>query len=93
MGITESLNPGSAGTPRHERDLRRYEDLNDITFARFKSTAIDTGRQVEWFKFFPTLSEIILRRLPILRNTRLPDVLLPGAAACLRKPAGAGGTP
>jgi ubiquinone/menaquinone biosynthesis C-methylase UbiE len=78
--------PGLADSPERVRDLRRYKDLNDITFARFKAMAAEAGLTVEWFKPMPTPAGIIVRRLPILRNTLLMDVLSQGAAACLRKP-------
>jgi ubiquinone/menaquinone biosynthesis C-methylase UbiE len=78
--------PGLADSPERVRDLRRYKDLNDMTFGRFKAMAAETGLEVEWFKPLPTPAGHVVRRLPVLRNTRLMDVLSQGAGACLRKP-------
>jgi hypothetical protein len=78
--------PGLADSPERVRDLRRYKDLNDITFRRFKLMAAKTGFEVEWFKPLPTPAGHVVRRLPVLRNTRLMDELSQGAGACLRKP-------
>jgi len=78
--------PGLADSPERVRDLRRYKDLNDITYAEFKRMTADAGLQLEWFQPFPTRAGLIVKRLPGLRNTRLMDILSVGAAACLRKP-------
>jgi ubiquinone/menaquinone biosynthesis C-methylase UbiE len=79
------LYPGLADSPQRVRDLRRYRDLNDITYREFKAMAARTGFRVESFSIYSTRLGKILIRLPIVRNTKLMDILSTGAAAYLRK--------
>lgn len=79
--------PGLDEAPERVCDLRRYKDLNDITYAEFKRIAARANLKIEWFRPTPTHFGLIVRRLPWLRNSLLMDVFSTGAAACLRKPA------
>jgi len=83
------LYPGLSGNPQRVRDLRRYKDLNDITYPAFKEMARRTGFKVERFSIYHTHAGKVLSRVPLVRNTRLMDILSTGAAAVLRKPAAA----
>ena len=78
--------PGLSDSPQRVRDLRRYKDLNDITFDKFKAMARRVGFDMEYFKPQPTLSGMFIYKLPFLRQTMLMDILSTGAASCLRKP-------
>jgi ubiquinone/menaquinone biosynthesis C-methylase UbiE len=80
------LYPGLSDNPQRVRDLRRYKDLNDITYRDFKAMVARTGFQLETFSIYSTRLGKLLIRLPIVRNTKLMDILSTGAAAYLRKP-------
>lgn len=81
------LYPGLAGNPRYVRDLRPYRDLNDITYAKFKELAQETGFRIGHFTSNPvTVLGLILVRIPYLRNTIVMDVLSKSASAQLMKP-------
>lgn len=78
--------PGLAESPSRVRDLRRYKDLNDITYKKFKKMAERTGFKVERFAPEGTRAGKVLSRLvPGFRNSFLMDVLSTGASAYLRK--------
>ncbi len=87
--IVLDMYPGLAGKPQKIRDLRRYKDLNDITFKKFKRMAIAAGFEVESFSSAASsdirLLNRLIRRLPIVRDTMLHDIFSTGAAAVLRK--------
>lgn len=78
--------PGLTQNPERVRDLRRHKDLNDITFRAFKKMARDTGFEIEWFYPFSTRLGRLVSHMPIIKDTKLNDILSTGAAACLRKP-------
>lgn len=84
--LYQQLYPGIGDNPRRVRDLRKYKDLNDITYAKFKSMARLTGFRLEWFRPFTTRIGFFVSRLPWLRESILTDVFSQGAAALLRKP-------
>jgi len=78
--------PGLANNPKRVRDVRRYGDLNSITYKSFKRMARESGFQLQSFRPVPTLFGIFVRRLPVLRRSIVMDVLSTGASAVLRKP-------
>ena len=78
--------PGLTNSPQRVRDLRRYKDLNDITYREFQAMARRTGFRVESFSVLPTRAGKVLGRLPLVGKSRLMDVLSTGASAYLRKP-------
>jgi ubiquinone/menaquinone biosynthesis C-methylase UbiE len=80
------LYPGLANSPQRVRDLRRYKDLNDITYREFKAMTARTGFKLETFSVYSTRLGKLLIRVPLVRNTKLMDILSTGAAAYLRKP-------
>jgi ubiquinone/menaquinone biosynthesis C-methylase UbiE len=80
------LYPGLANNPQRVRDLRRYKDLNDITYREFKAMAARIGFRVESFVPFGTRLGQVVRRIPLLRDSKIMDILSVGASACLRKP-------
>jgi len=80
------LYPGLNDSPQRVRDLRRYKDLNDITYREFKAMVARTGFKLESFSIYSTRLGKLLIRVPFVRNTKLMDVLSTGAAAYLRKP-------
>ena len=82
----ESAYPGVFRNPQHVRDLRPYGDLNDITFSKFKRMASDAGFKMVRFRPFSTLLGKVVARTPLLKNTRLNDILSIGASALLQKP-------
>lgn len=77
--------PGLAGAPQKVRDLRRYKDLNDITFAKFKAMARRTNFEIESFRPLATVVGMMLGRTPVLKRSVLADIFSIGASACLRK--------
>ena len=80
------LYPGLGGTPVRVRDVRKYGDLNDITYGRFRTMAAAAGFTVQSFRPHQTLAGEVVRRVPGVRQTVLMDVFSVGAAALLRKP-------
>jgi ubiquinone/menaquinone biosynthesis C-methylase UbiE len=79
--------PGLLDHPQRVRDVRKYKDLNDITFSSFKAMARRAGFEVESFRPVANRPGRILEKLPGLRHTRLMDICSYGASAILRKPA------
>ncbi len=81
--------PGLADKPGTIRNLRRYKDLNDITFGKFKRMADSCGFQVESFRSVAPKDIWLLNKLssklPIVRNTLLHDIFSTGASAILKK--------
>lgn len=79
--------PGVAHNPQRVRDLRKYKDLNDITYGEFKRMAKRTGFVIEYFGTKPSPPKVgkIVRRIPILREGVLADIFSVGAEAVLRK--------
>jgi ubiquinone/menaquinone biosynthesis C-methylase UbiE len=77
--------PGLADSPQRVRDLRRYKDLNDITYREFQAMAARTGFKVESFSVYSTRVGKVLERLPLVGKSRLMDILSTGASAYLRK--------
>jgi ubiquinone/menaquinone biosynthesis C-methylase UbiE len=80
--------PGLAGKPNRVRDLRRYGDLNDITYSQFKKMAARTGFRVDSFSPYGTRLGKVLARLPLFGDSILADVFSTGATAYLKKPSG-----
>ncbi len=80
------LYPGLSDSPERVRDLRRYKDLNDITYREFKAMTARTGFKLETFSVYSTRLGKLLIRVPLVRNTKMMDILSTGAAAYLRKP-------
>lgn len=81
---------GLADKPDKIRDLRKYKDLNDITFGKFKRMAVEVGYTVESFQSHAPSNirfySKIVGKLPILKNSLLYDFLSTGASAVLKKP-------
>lgn len=79
--------PGLSDSPHHVRDLRPHKDLNGITFANFKAMAHRNGFSIRYFKPKPTISGMLIFKMPVLKETILMDILSTGASACLVKKA------
>ncbi len=77
--------PGLSDNPKRVRDLRRYGDLNDITYGGFKEMAVRIGFGVESFTAYGTRLGKVVSRLPLVRNSIITDILSTGASAYLRK--------
>jgi len=77
--------PGLRENPTTVRELRKYKDLNDITYAKFRAFADRAGFSLEWFRPQNTRLGVILRRVPGASRTVLMDVCSTGAAALLRR--------
>ena len=60
------LYPGLADSPQRVRDLRRYKDLNDITYREFKAMTARTGFKLETFSIYSTRLGKLLIRVPIV---------------------------
>lgn len=78
--------PGLRNNPIRVRETRRYGDLNGMTYRRFKRDATAAGFKIEWFRAFPTRAGKLIERLPLLKTSRLMDVLSTGAGCLLVKP-------
>jgi ubiquinone/menaquinone biosynthesis C-methylase UbiE len=80
------LYPGLRSNPTRVADLRRYKDLNDLTYKKFRQLAEAAGFEISWLRPCYTRTGHLLRLFPMLRNSILADILSKGAAASLRKP-------
>jgi ubiquinone/menaquinone biosynthesis C-methylase UbiE len=80
--------PGLNGNPMHVRDLRKHGDLNDITHRKFKEMALRIGFEIDKFRPLPTHFGLLIRMLPVLKNSILSDIYSLGATALLTKPVG-----
>lgn len=78
--------PGLKSDPQRVRDLRKYKDLNDLTYKKFKRIAGEVGFELEWLRPSATRIGKLIARMPFVRNTWLMDVFSMGASALLRKP-------
>jgi ubiquinone/menaquinone biosynthesis C-methylase UbiE len=83
----KNIYPGVLNQPKKVRDLRKYGDLNEITYYSFKQMAIRTGFDIESFHVVSTSKYIgaILRRIPLLKNSILVDILSTEAGSVLVK--------
>ncbi len=81
--------PGLRGIPTTVRDVRKYKDLNDITYKKFRLMAKENGFRVESFKTHAPkgikLIAAFVRRVPFLRNSIVADIFSTGASAILVK--------
>jgi 2-polyprenyl-3-methyl-5-hydroxy-6-metoxy-1,4-benzoquinol methylase len=79
--------PGIADSPVKVRDLRKYKDLNDITYSSFKKMAKQTGFDIQTFTVAatPYLAGKLVQRLPGISRSRLVDIFSLYASAVLRK--------
>lgn len=83
--------PGLIERPEQLKDLRKYRDLNDITYGKFRKMAREAGFEIRSFEPRPPAGWIgwigrLLRRVPLLRDGILGDVFSTGAATVLQKP-------
>jgi len=80
--------PGLRGEPTSVRDLRKYRDLNDITYPKFLAMARRAGFVVRAFRVHETsVGRVLARVIPRVKDSRVTEVLSTGAAAVLEKPA------
>lgn len=81
--------PGLANKPNRVRDVRRYGDLNEITYTKFKKMANESGFIILNFETLATKDirffAALIRRIPLIRNSVLADVFSTGASAVLLK--------
>jgi len=77
--------PGLRNNPQRVRDVRRYGDLNDITYKQLKRDARNLGFNIGWFRPIPTRVGKLLCRLPYVGNSFVMDVLSKGAGCVLVK--------
>ncbi|HMB89594.1 MAG TPA: methyltransferase domain-containing protein [Rhodothermales bacterium] len=78
------LYPGLSDDPKTLRDLRRYKDLNYITYKMFKKMAVASGFRIDQFHIHGTILGKLLRRMfPGVANTYALEVLSTGASALL----------
>jgi ubiquinone/menaquinone biosynthesis C-methylase UbiE len=78
--------PGLQSQPQRVRDVRRYGDLNDITYKSFKQMARAEGFRIESFR--PNGTRIVGRivaRIPLFRNSVVMDIFSTGAGSLLSK--------
>jgi ubiquinone/menaquinone biosynthesis C-methylase UbiE len=77
---------GLNGNPRTIAELRRFRDLNDITYQTFRELSASVGFEVRTLDVRATLVGKVLRRLyPRFDESELAEVLSTGAAAVLAK--------
>jgi len=81
--------PGLKNKPDKVRDVRKYGDLNDITYSKFKKMASEVGFEIVLFKTISSqgtkIPAAIIRRLPFIRNSIFADIFSIGARAILIK--------
>jgi|SaaInlStandDraft_4_1057021.scaffolds.fasta_scaffold60177_1 2-polyprenyl-3-methyl-5-hydroxy-6-metoxy-1,4-benzoquinol methylase len=82
--------PGLLNNPKTIRDIRKYKDLNDITFVKFKKMALNCGFVIEYFHpitgggIFGYIGKVI-NKIPLLKNTIFMDIFSYSASAILVK--------
>lgn len=83
----KEIYPGVLESPKKVRDLRKYKDLNDITYSKFKVMARKTGFEIEHFttKAEPRLVGSLIRKIPFMNRTLLSDIFSTSAGAVLIK--------
>ena len=81
--------PGIKNKPDFIREVRKYKDLNYITYGAFKKMARRQNFTISEFSVLGTRNlrfiSRILRRIPIINKTRLIDIFSTGASAILTK--------
>jgi len=83
--------PGLVNKPKRVKDLRRYGDLNGITYGHFRRLAKKHGFTIKQFIINPPGNSLIklalkiTHRIPIIRNTLWVDVTSGNAKAVLVK--------
>ena len=81
--------PGLKDKPENIRDVRRYKDLNDITYSKFKLMAAEAGFKLESFQTLTPRDmrfiAAMIRRVPFVKNSKLTDIFSTGARAVLQK--------
>ena len=87
--ILLDIYPGLSKSPKCVRDVRKYKDLNYITYRKFKKMSLNNGLHVDEFSYLmPRNLKIIssiIRKLRIFNKTILPDIFSTGARAVLIK--------
>ncbi len=80
--------PGLRDSPSRVRDVRRFRDLNDLTFAGFKALATEAGFTIAVFRVHTTRAGRLVRTLlPVPDDSSISDVFSTGCGAILEKPA------
>jgi 2-polyprenyl-3-methyl-5-hydroxy-6-metoxy-1,4-benzoquinol methylase len=79
------LYPGLSHNPQYIRDLRRYGDLNGITFKQFREMVQVSGYRIQHFYPVATTTGKVLNRLPGVQQSILADVFSVGASCTLVK--------
>ncbi|MEM9072476.1 MAG: class I SAM-dependent methyltransferase [Myxococcota bacterium] len=78
--------PGLRENPRTVRDVRKYRDLNGITYGDFVALAAESGFDVRKFRVHHTaVGRVVKRLVPRLGDSRVGEALSTGAAALLTK--------
>ena len=81
--------PGLKNKPEKVRDVRKHNDLNYITYKSFKRMAVRQGFVIRSFSVLGSRKlkflSAIVRRIPILNNTMVLDILSVAAAGILEK--------
>lgn len=83
----KDIYPGVDKHPKKVRDLRKYSDLNDITYQKFKEMAIKTGFEIETFSINRTgrILSFIIRKIPFVKSSIFSDIFSTSAGAILIK--------
>ncbi len=82
----KKIYPNLSSKAKRLRDIRRHGDLNDITYKKFRSMATKTGFKISYFKIHSSgYIGIIAKKLPLIKNSLLVDILSINAVAILKK--------
>ena len=81
--------PGLKNNPIKISEIRRYNDLNDISYKKFKEMAIKNGFEISYFETVShnnlKVIRSLIRRIPFLNNSIFSDIFSTGAKAILIK--------
>jgi ubiquinone/menaquinone biosynthesis C-methylase UbiE len=81
--------PGLVDKPEKVRNVRKYGDLNDITYSKFRAMSKISGFKVKSFNTIAQkgikLPAAIIRKVPFLRTSIFADIFSVGAQATLIK--------
>ena len=81
--------PGLKNNPIKISEIRRYNDLNDISHKIFKEMATKNGFEISYFETVShsnlKVIRSLIRRIPFLNNSIFSDIFSTGAKAILTK--------
>ena len=83
----KSYYPGLEGSPQRISELRKYNDLNYMTYKKMKKLAKINGFKIVYSKIspYPSIIGKIIYKIPIIKNTILADIFSKSATYIFEK--------